>query len=202
MYPVVTAAVEGDLDEAVLRRIADHAGVSIGNVYGRHGKPALLKSMPGYNNAAQYAPWVVLVDLDRSCDCAPPCVRQWLPQPSALMCFRAVVRAIEAWLLADRERIAAWLGIAIAHVPTNPEELHDPKQALVNLARRSRRRRIRDDMVPRDGSGRPIGALYNDQLIQFVEHQANGWRPDRASQDSDSLARCLARIGDLADLAA
>jgi hypothetical protein len=143
------------MDEAILRRILEYAGLSLGTVHGRNGKQPLLHSMAGYNNAARFAPWIVLVDMDRDCDCAPPCVQQWLPSPSPNMCFRIAVRAVEAWLLADRERIARWLGVAVARVPENPDDLDDPKRELVNLARRSRRRDIARDLVPREGAAVP-----------------------------------------------
>jgi hypothetical protein len=129
VQPVVTGAVEGDLDEALLRRILDHAGMSLGAVHGRKGKRFLLQSVNGYNNAARYAPWIVLVDLDQDCDCAPPCVEKWLANPSAHMCFRIAVRASEAWLLADPERLSQLLGVRMALLPTDPDRLHDPKPA-------------------------------------------------------------------------
>ena len=40
--PILTGAVEGDVDEAVLRRVFDHAGLSLGTVHGRKGKAHLL----------------------------------------------------------------------------------------------------------------------------------------------------------------
>ena len=196
--PVVTGAVEGDLDEALLRRILDYVGMSLGTVHGRKGKPSLLRSINGYNNAARYAPWIVLVDLDRDCECAPPCARKWLTNPSAWMCFRVAVRALEAWLLADRERLAQLLGIRMSLLPTEPDRVDDPKRELVNLARRSRRRPIRDDLVPREGSSRSVGPLYTARMIQFVEDGTAGWRPDQALRVSDSLARCILRLTDFA----
>jgi hypothetical protein len=36
---------------------------------------------------------------------------------------------------------------------------------VVELARYSRRRDIREDMVPRPGSGRSVGAAYTSRLI-------------------------------------
>lgn len=194
---VITGAVEGDLDEALLRRIATHAGCCLEIVHGREGKPSLLQRLIGYNNAARFSPWVVLVDLDRDCDCVPLCLHQWLPRPSRHMCFRVAVRAIEAWLLADRERMAHWLGIAEANFPNDPDSLDNPKQQLINLARRSRRR-IRNDLVPRDGSGRAVGPLYNARIVEFIENQHSGWRPDHALRHSDSLARCIKHLHRLA----
>ena len=193
---VVTAAVEGDIDEAVVGRVLERTGFSLGRVHGRLGKARLLAALPGYNNAARYAPWMVLVDLDRDCDCAPNCVRQWLPVASQEMCFRAAVRAIEAWLLADTERMAEFLGVSENRMPRNPDELDDPKQALINLARNSRYSRVRLDLVPSVGSGRKVGPLYNARMVEFVEDRTDGWRVDEAANVSESLARWINRLGD------
>jgi len=190
----VTAAVEGDLDEAVLRRILELAGLSLANVYGREGKHKLLQRLAGYNLAARFSPWIVLLDLDEDCPCAPECTRQWLPAPSQYMCFRLAVRAVEAWLLADRERIARRLGVNWRHIPSDPDTLADPKTELVNLARRSTSRPVRDQLVPQPGSGRQVGPLYNSLMIQFVDDQDDGWRPERAAESSDSLNRCIAQL--------
>ena len=194
---LITGAVEGDLDEALLRRIAAHAGCHVDKVYGRVGKPQLLAQIAGYNIAARVSPWVVLIDLDSDFDCAPIGRQQWLPRPSRLMCFRVAVRMIEAWLLADRERIANLLGVAEATVPQDPDRLDNPKQQLMNLARRSRRR-IKADLVPREGSGRNVGPLYNARMVEFIENNDTGWRPDHAVRRSDSLARCISRLRQLA----
>jgi hypothetical protein len=194
---VVTGAVEGDIDEAVLRRVLKHIGLQLGDVYGREGKPKLLQRLSGYNNAARFSPWVVLIDLDRDCPCAPPCARAWLPEPSVQMSFRVAVRAVEAWLLADRERIASSLAVNLRRVPRNPDGLAQPKVELVNLARQSRSRTIREELVPRQGSGRTVGALYTTYLIAFVEDAVSGWRPDQAANHSDSLRRCIHRLRSL-----
>jgi hypothetical protein len=198
VWRTVTVAVEGDLDEALLRQILDHVGMSVRAVYGRKGKRFLLQSINGYNNAARHAPWIVLVDLDRDCDCAPPCAQRWLATPSTQMCFRVAVRAVEAWLLADRERLAQLLGVNAAWLPANPDCLDDPKRSLIDLARRSRRRAVREDLVPRQGSGRSVGPLYTTRMIEFLQDDTAGWRLDQALQVSESLERCVRRLRNLA----
>ena len=194
---IVSGAVEGDLDEAVLHRVVSQAGLSLANVYGRSGKPSLLRAVRGYNAAAHHCSWVVLVDLDQDCECAPPCAQRWLPDPAPHMCFRLVVRSIEAWLLADGERIANFLGVRRAQVPAEPDALANSKRALVDLARRSRRRSIRDEIVPRAGSGRFVGPLYTTRMIEFVQDDATGWRVDHAMDASGSLNRCVERLRQL-----
>lgn len=194
MQPVVTGAVEGDLDEAVLRRVLGDIGITLGLVHGRKGKAFLLQCLPGYNNAANFAPWVVLIDLDQDCVCATSCLRQWLHSPAPQMCFRVAVRSIEAWLLADRERVARLLGIRTRLIPTKPDDLDDPKRELISLARRSSRRSVREELVPRDGSGRAVGPLYTTRMIEFVMDKNAGWRPEEAARISYSLSRCLQRL--------
>lgn len=190
----ISGAVEGLVDETVIRRLVREAGGSLDRVYGRNGKTHLKRDLGGYNHAAQHAPWVVAVDLDHDAECAPPFCREWLPRPATHMCFRVAVREIEAWLLADREHLARYLSVATLRVPPNPETLDDPKQTMVNLARNSRRRDIREDMVPRQNSGRTVGPAYSSRLIEFVETE---WRPEVAARQADSLRRCRERLREL-----
>lgn len=136
----------------------------------------------------------MLVDLDRDAECAPPLVAEWLPAPAPLMRFRVAVRAVEAWLLADRETIAAFLRVSLSRIPDDTDALPDPKRYLVSLARGSRRRDIREDMVPRDGSGRSVGRAYSSRLVEFVDQM---WRPDEAARHSESLRHCWQRIAEL-----
>jgi hypothetical protein len=194
---IVHAAVEGDLDEAVVRRVVLQQGGQLSTVYGKSGKSDLKRRVQGYNNAARFAPWVVLVDLDHDAECAPPLRAQWLPAPANTMCFRVAVREVEAWLLADGETLAHFLGVPIRLIPGDPEGLDDPKGAMVELARRSRRRAIRYDMVPRPASRRSVGPAYNSRLIEYVEDISAGWRPDVAAGVSESLARCMQCVREL-----
>lgn len=188
-----SAAVEGPSDEAVLRRVVEHLGAVLGPVYGKNGKTTLLKQLHSYNQAAQYQPWIILIDLDRDAECAPPARMQWLPTAAVHMCFRIVVREVKSWLLADRETLADFLGVALSRIEVNPEALDDPKATMVNLARRSRRRAIRKDMVPRPGSGRSEGPAYTSRLIEYAQ---DSWRPDIASQHADSLQRLCRRVAE------
>ena len=190
----INAAVEGSVDEAVVRRLVQIAGMKLGAVYGKNGKSDLIKKLQGYNNAAQYSSWFILVDLDLDGECVPPLLPNWLPAPAPRMCFRVAVREVEAWMLADREHLSRFLRISQALIPKDPEGLQDPKQVLVNLAHRSRSKDIRADMAPRSGSGRSIGPAYSSRLIEFVTTQ---WRPEIAAHRCDSLRRaidCLKRL--------
>lgn len=184
----INAAVEGPVDEAVVKRLIDFVGGSPGGVFGKNGKPQLRTRIMGYNNAARRSPWLVLVDLNHDGECAPLLRDEWLPEPAPMMCFRVAVREVEAWLLADRKGIARFLGVPQSVVPRDPEAIDDPKKAMVDLAGRSRWRAIREDMVPREGSGRPVGPAYTSRLIEFAREL---WAPEEAMIASDSLRRCV-----------
>lgn len=188
---VISAAVEGSVDEAVVQRLILEAGGNPGPVYGKNGKTSLRNKINGYNNAARHQPWIVLVDLNHDANCAPDLCRDWLPAQSQKLCFRVAVREVEAWLLADREHVAKFLSVPVSRIPVNPELEPDPKQLMVNLAAGSRRRDIRLDMVPRPGSGRAVGPAYPSRLIEFVNVSKTPWRPKVAVARSDSLRRCL-----------
>lgn len=187
----ISAAVEGDVDEAVVRRIIQHVGARPGPVHGKNGKRSLRRDIAGYKNAARHAPWVVLVDLNHEADCAPPLCAEWVGSPVAYLCFRVAVREVESWLMADREKLSRFLGVPRAAIPQDPETIENPKEFTVSLARRSRFRDIRQDMVPRAGSGRVVGPAYTSRLIEFVTTTAHGWRPDAGARCSDSLGRCI-----------
>jgi hypothetical protein len=158
-----------------------------GAVFVKGGKQKLLGRLSNYNQAARRDRWLAVVDLDRDADCAPEFIQNVLPNPSAYMQLRVAVHAIEAWLIADRERISSYLGIPKNRVPSNPDAELDPKTTLVNLARGSNPA-IRRDMVPREGSGGRVGRAYPSRLAQFVH---NSWRPEVAALHSDSLRRCI-----------
>jgi hypothetical protein len=191
---VITAAVEGIVDEAVVRKLIAYVGAVPGAVYGKQGKSNLEQRISGYNNAARFNPWFVLVDLDQDYECAPPMRSSWISDPAPYLCFRIAVREVEAWLMADAERLAAFLSVAGSSIPNEPEHLDDPKTVMVNLARRSRRRAIQEDMVPRENSGRVVGPAYTSRLSEFTFRD---WRPHVAARRAGSLQRaidCLKRL--------
>ena len=171
---IVSLAVEGLLDRAVARRLVREVGASSGREYGLNGKAQIRQSLHGYNEAARHSPWFVLVDLDNDADCVPPFRVSWLPDPAPKMCFRVAVREVETWLMADRERLAGFLGVALSRNPDRPEELANPKRQMVDLARRSRKAAIKQDMVPREGSGRDVGPAYSSG--SWRTHETGGAR--------------------------
>ncbi|HIJ94933.1 MAG TPA: hypothetical protein HPP94_04200 [Desulfuromonadales bacterium] len=93
--------------------------------------------------------------------------------------------------LADRSQFAGWLGIEETEVPVNPETSRDPKADLLNLAKKSRKRELKEGLLPNKGAPSPIGLEYNDLLCNFVKSE---WRLDEAVKIAPSLARAIQRL--------
>lgn len=187
-------AVEGITDEAVIKRLLRHTNIACDLTRGLMGKAALIKQLSKYNEAARFSNWLVVVDLDQDAECAPEFIKEQLPNAAAGMLLRLPVRAVESWLLADREHLARYLGIAVQNVPLNPDLETDPKITLVNLARKCRKKDMREDIVPRPNSGLKTGPGYTGRMLEFVRHREYPWRPEIAAQHSDSLRRCIAAL--------
>ena len=185
---VVNIAVEGDLDEVVLTKLLTSVGIEVLHAYGKRGKDHLRKNVQGYNQAARHGRWVILVDLNDDAECPPPFVTSWLPNRNPNLQLRVAVRAVEAWLLAHREEMARFLGVPQPKVPLQPENEFNPKMTLINLARRSRSKTLRQDIVPRPGSASSQGPGYTSRLMEFTMRY---WNPQRASNHAPSLKRCL-----------
>jgi hypothetical protein len=190
----INLVVEDALSEAVAREILRQSGRSfvIGRPLNRRGSGNIKNIISGLNNAAKGTPYFVLTDLD-NIECPLALISNWLPQQSRHpnLIFRVAVREVEAWVLADRQAFSEFLGIPIQSIPINVDRIDDPKQFLVNLARKSKKRIIREAIVPAPNSTAQIGKDYNGQLVQFVQQN---WKIDEAKSCSESLTRTINKI--------
>ena len=105
--------VEGSLDEAIVSKMVLKHRINILDI--RHyPKKEMQKKIPGFNEQARTAPWLILVDLDiDDFSCAPELRSVWLPNPANFMCFRVAKNEIESWILADRERFSKFFTLKI-----------------------------------------------------------------------------------------
>jgi hypothetical protein len=134
----INLAVEDALSEAVLREMLKQSQrpFFIGSCLNRGGYGYLKKITPGLNHAAKGMTYLILTDLDRG-ECPLAIISDWLKQPKhPNLLFRVAVKEVEAWLLAHREALAEFLGISVSLIPANVDEIPDPKQLLINLARK------------------------------------------------------------------
>ena len=186
----INLAVEGPLDEVILNRVLDSARrpFQVLRCYGKKGVDHLKNNLSRYDQAARVSSWIVLMDLDTQAECAPLLISNLLPHGQPNLFFRIAVRKVESWLLADRINFAHFLGIPASRILPNPERVLDPKQEVVNLARRSRNKTIVEDLVPPPGSSNKVGKNYSGKLSEFV---ISSWNLQQACQQSDSLRRLV-----------
>jgi hypothetical protein len=186
-------AVEDELSGAVMSKLVACSGrnFTINRVFNARGNVRLREGMAKFRAASRVLPHIVLTDLDR-CPCPLELINNWSARqlPPQLL-FRIAVREVEAWLMADRAGIAQFLHIDISKVPQAPETEEDPKRTLINLARKSRKRRLAQEIVPETGSTAKIGVLYNAHFVNFVNYF---WDIEQARLCAPSLDRTLSRI--------
>lgn len=188
--PEISGAVEGTVDDAVLRRLITEAGFVPATIYNTGGKANMRQRIRGFNSAARFSTWVVVADLDSDYPCPGRMVHDWLPKRSKNMYLRIAVHQVEAWLMGDRERFSRFLRIPVSRVPVNPDLIIDAKRLVVDLARQSRDSSIRGGIVPRAKSGRKVGPEYTALMVEFSQR----WNLVTASETSPSLGRALKRL--------
>jgi len=158
----------------------------------KHGKERFWADASKYNQAsATIGPILGITDLDQS-PCPGGLIQKHLKQgkhPKFIL--RIAVRELESWLLADTDALAKYFRISPDLFPPDPDEESDPKQTLVNLARRSRKTSLREDIVPEQGSRHSIGKGYQPRMVEFIEER---WRPLKAQDKSESLRRAIKAI--------
>lgn len=189
--------VEDAPSEAVLRRLVMSAKhhLHVTSVFRAGGFGQIKSRLENFRNACHVIPHIVMTDLD-TYPCPHELLKDWkvgkLPDR---MLMRIAVREVESWLLADREGIAKLIRVPLVKIPTNPDELPDPKQVLLNLARRSKSPRFASEFVPAKGSKAKHGPMYNEHLIGFATRH---WDSSQAELASPSLKRTIKRIEEFA----
>jgi len=184
---------EDRLSEAVIDKLLTLAPVelAVNRRFPARGSGYIRKRIAMYNRVAEFQAYFVLADADTP-ECPKRVLESWLPEPRHRNClFRLAVPTVEAWLVADREGIAAFLGISVANVTKGPDSLVDAKQHLLALAARSRSRRLREDLLPPVNGTARQGPSYNPAMIGFVKRH---WHIESACANSQSLARAVRHV--------
>jgi len=186
-------AVEDALTESLFEKILRTIPTSyaVRTIYNRGGYGYLKRTINGFNNAAKGIPFLIGTDLD-TYPCPPALLTDWMKRPKHhnLMVYVAV-REAEAWVLADKDNFAKFLGIRSTLIPDNVENIADPKREVIRLASKARRKDLRDDLCPPPDSTRKVGPNYNARLSSFVQQL---WDPTTAGQRAESLGRAIDRL--------
>lgn len=199
MVKKIAVVAEDRLTEAVLLKCVRTAlpAYSVARTEVKSGRGNVQRELQAYANLAKVMPVLIGVDLDND-SCAPALLRNWErlpPQPGLIL--RIAVREIESWVLADKRRIAAFMGAPPKEVPERPDALSDPKRSLLEVAREHAPSELKADLVPRnyDSAYPRIGRAYNLRMCEFV---ATRWRPEVARTKSESLNRAMLSLERLA----
>ncbi|EPC3544836.1 hypothetical protein ACRZCT_004522 [Aeromonas hydrophila] len=187
----LSIASEDIISEVVLSKIVSQ--VCAGDIVHRLGKTGcgdLIKNIPKYNQLAALHPVVLMLDLDTRA-CADEYVSSLFSklngrEPN----FHIIVPVteVESWLLSDKSTLSTCLGVNEKTIPCEPDKLMDPKQTIINLARKSKLRKIKSELPPAVGEKCPIGISYNSILCEYVKSY---WRVDVAKESSPSLKRAV-----------
>lgn len=192
----ITIATEDELSEAVGSRLLSDVlpEFTIIQKLRRQGNGYLKSRSRNFNSMALRHPVFLITDLDNY-PCAGQLINNWfrdLPVNPNLK-FRVAVREIESWLLADHQGMTNLLDRAANNIVPDPDQLQNPKQYLLERARRASRD-VRNDLTRMSGPTVKQGLGYNSRLCKFVEEV---WDPNQASQRSNSLARAIGRLNEL-----
>jgi len=154
-------------------------------------KTKIQEKINGLNNASKGFPHFVLTDQDSIKGCPPSEIRRLIRgQVNANLLYRVAVMEIESWVMAHRDAFAKFLSIPEDKIPDDPDKILQPKECLINLARKSRCKALREDIVPRGATSKQ-GPDYNGRLVGFVREN---WNAQQAAQHSPSLKRTLQRL--------
>ncbi|MEO8015589.1 MAG: hypothetical protein ABI642_15715 [Polaromonas sp.] len=195
MMPMALAT-EDVLSEAIGLRLLGElpTPVTPGLLLRKDGFSYLRSGMNKWRQLAQRQIVLILTDLDQLA-CPITLKADWLgdkPAPANLM-LRIAVREVESWVLADHEAMRKLIGNK-GTLPPEPDQLPDPKQHLLKLAKLAARP-IREDLVKETGAVASQGIGYNYRLTAWVRSE---WSPERAAQRSPSLQRARMRLNELA----
>jgi hypothetical protein len=184
------------LSQTVATKLLGQHGLFVSVPLVCHGNVNLKRKAPSLNRSAKGTPVLLVTDLDDLRVCPASLIQDWLGAPrSPNLLFRVAVAEIESWLLADSVGLSRYLDIGEGLIPKQPDNVQNPKLELINLARRTRVRDLREDLVPEVGSTARVGRAYNAAMVRFVTHQ---WSAERAAPASPSLLRAIARIAEYA----
>jgi len=166
----VNLVFEDELSQAVMETLLKirSRDFEVGTVYSCHGFGQIKKRISGFNAGAAYGnPFFVLTDLDQNI-CPLKLIESWLYVPvNPRLLFRVAVHEIESWILADSANLVNYLEVDENVIPAFPDSLPDPKQQLLNIVKKSKRRNIKEGILPSNETA-VIGPCYNLLLCGFV----------------------------------
>ena len=188
---------EDELCCSIAEILLEHSGVAtmVHQRLNTKGADPFKKKIAAMNNVAtNVMPVLMIADADQAA-CVVAQRNAWVPRYiSDRLCMRLAVKEAEAWALADHVGFAKFAELSADLLPARPETEDDPKRSLLALIQKSRRRVLRDEMLPEKGASSPVGLGYNIHMTDFIK---NYWDVDRAAERAPSLARAIPRVASI-----
>lgn len=194
---IVHIVSEGLLEAPVARKLIAFCGLQQGTAYGVRGFGNIKRKIKKYEASlvTQESAVLVLTDfMDSKCPCPIVAKQSYLGRSagsSPHFLLRFAVPELESWLIADYKNFSQLLGVKEEKISVQPDTLIDPKKHIASLARLSRRKMIKEDLMSSSGTQ---GRLYIEIMTNFI---TKNWNVTTAMSRSPSLARCVNRLREL-----
>lgn len=122
----------------------------------KNGRGNVQREIPSYIALSSVMPVVLGVDLDQD-RCAPSLLNSWGVKPTQApqLLLRVAVREAESWLLADRQRLAKYIGAKTDDITKDPDSLVDPKIEFLSHVYRTSTPELRGRLLPRNFGKHP-----------------------------------------------
>ncbi|MBF2759915.1 MAG: hypothetical protein ISN28_06550 [Ectothiorhodospiraceae bacterium AqS1] len=186
--------VEDRLTEAVVGKIFRQVDRCLSVCQCHHWNKDKIQKKIGDLNRAAKGDFLYLgfTDQDTLGNCPASALKNLRAPLSCNLLYRFAVMEAESWIMADRKNIARFLAIDISSVPRAPDEVPEPKERMVAMAKKSRSRSLREDLAPAPSAKTAVvGPGYNSRLIEFV---GDRWDAFEARRHSPSLERSVRRL--------
>lgn len=161
----------------------------------------VLEKLDNIIELGKKVPVVFVIDSDADCPVTilkQNCKIDWKSTYSSI---NIAIDEAEAWLLADKKGIAAFLGIKQADIPKHAIDdgviKLDYKTSLYimrELVPKSRKQIIKDNMTMKERARKP--STYNNLWPNYI---ARDWDIEEATNNSNSLSRAVRRINERLD---
>lgn len=196
---------EDPVTRAIIRRLVNDYAPNLSILREEPVRGSQVKSLvSNFNKLAKSSPVVLLEDLDTE-DCAPTARVKLLRGEiqSEDFLINIAVDEAEAWLYADREGFASYLGVPLSSIPGDslqrmggPHARREVETAIKTsmhltktLILESYKEELKKQIVSPDG--RCKGKEYNNAVVPFI---MDLWNPERARLSSYSLDGTINRL--------
>ncbi|EOO9756527.1 hypothetical protein CXB03_RS23915 [Escherichia coli] len=180
-------------EEAMVKIIASNGHFEIKNKLGKQGCGYLTSNLEKFNNLAALHHVLVVLDLDLKENAVTyrSEIENKLRNKHERLKIIIPIREVESWILADRGGLSDYFKISKDRIDRTPDELLDPKEKIITLAKLSKNGVIKRGIPPKAGAAAKVGLPYNTILSTFIRDH---WDFRSAMEHSPSLCETVQLI--------